>query len=256
MQDNGVWYGVGLTERGLVRPTNQDALLVDNSLGIWIVADGMGGHAGGEVASRLAVESVASHLQAESARRIQEGVTPHTHEASVRDAIRNADHAILSHAKTEPGLKGMGTTIVLLRISSEQEPRATIAHVGDSRAYRFSQGSLTLLTQDHSLVEDYVRCGRLTPAQASKHPLRHVITRALGIEGSSEPDISVYSLAPADLVLLCTDGLTKMLDDARIAATLRASGGSPEAACRALVDAAITRGGEDNVTVLICAAPI
>ncbi len=254
MTGNGAWHGVGLTDRGLVRPSNQDTFTVSNHLGLWVLADGMGGQAGGEVASGLAVESVITHVQA-TAGDTAAGPTGHDgDELLVRRAIETAQQAVLAHAQARPALTGMGTTIVVLRISSDPSPRATLAHVGDSRAYRFRTGTLTLLTRDHSLVEEYIRQGRMSSQEAFTHPLRHVLTRAIGIEGAAEPDVSVHVLQPDDVLLLCTDGLTKMLNDEQIATTLHNAGRSPDTACRALVDEAIRCGGNDNVTVVICTA--
>lgn len=254
MAGNRAWHGVGLTDRGLVRQSNQDTFAVMNHLGLWVVADGMGGHAGGEVASRLAVESVMNHIQAVAGETTARPPEDAEDESLVRQAIETAQQAVLNHARAHPALTGMGTTIVVLRISSGPTPRATLAHVGDSRAYRRRAGTLTLLTRDHSLVEEYIRQGLMSSQEAFTHPLRHVLTRAIGIEGAAEPDISTQALQPDDVLLLCTDGLTKMMTDEQIATTLHSAGTSPEPACRALVGEAIRFGGNDNVTVVVCTA--
>jgi len=248
------WRGAGLTDIGRVRASNQDGFAVLNDVGLWIVADGMGGHAGGDVASRLAVESITEqvrrHAGTDSLSQARQAWT----ETQLRQLIEAAHHTIRNNAFEHPHLGGMGTTVVVLSIPSGSIPRLSLAHVGDSRAYLLRAGTLFQLTQDHSLVEEHVRSGRLSRQDAATHPLRHVLTRALGIEDAVEPDSSTHQLQPDDLILLCTDGLTKMLDDGRIADTLLYTGRSPEAACLALVEEANRRGGEDNVTVVVCAA--
>lgn len=247
------WRGVGLTDRGLVRATNQDAYAVENTLGLWVVADGMGGHAGGDVASRLAVETVVRHVS-ERTRPSRSQRAGGDDDELLRGAIAAAQGAILDQARRQRALAGMGTTCVVLRIADGAGLRATLAHVGDSRAYRWRGDRLTPLTRDHGLVEDYVSRGLLTPAQALTHPMRHVLTRALGIEDAWEPDLGAHELHVGDLLLLCTDGLTKMVADERIGEILRRQGSSPERSCEALVQEALRRGGEDNVTVLVCTA--
>ncbi len=225
--------------------------------GLWMVADGMGGHAGGDIASQLAVDSVVRRLQSlpeELTREAQEPEQQPSGERLIREALAGAHEDILDHARRHPHLTGMGTTFVLLWISTDPHPVATIAHVGDSRAYSLRGDTLTLLTRDHSWVEEQVRRGLLSPEQAEAHPSRHVLTRALGIEGSAEAEVTAHPLQPNDVILLCTDGLTKMLDDTRIGVTLGAARHSPELASRSLVDEALRLGGEDNVTVVVCAA--
>jgi protein phosphatase len=146
----------------------------------------------------------------------------------------------------------MGTTIVVVRVVLSPTLHATVAHVGDSRVYLLRDGSLSQLTQDHSLIEEYVRRGLIQREMAFRHPLRHVLSRALGLERAAEPDIAVHPLRPHDRLLLCTDGLTKMMDDQQIEAVLTAGERSLEASCEALVDEALRLGGEDNVTVILC----
>ena len=247
------WRGAGLTDIGRVRPSNQDAFAVLNDVGLWIVADGMGGHVGGDVASRSAVESITEQVR----RHADTGSLSQTGQARTEtllcQLIEAAHHTIRNNAFEHPHLSGMGTTVVLLGIPSGSIPRLSLAHVGDSRAYLLRAHTLIQLTQDHSLVEEHVRSGLLSPQDAATHPLRHVLTRALGIGETIEPDTSTRTLQPDDLILLCTDGLTKMLDDGQIADTLLHAGRSPEAACLALVEEANRRGGEDNVTVVVCA---
>lgn len=216
---------------------------------LWVVADGMGGHAGGEVASRLAVEAVVAQVRNGTGT----GEAPTSDERLLREAMAAAQRAILDDARKHPELTGMGTTCVALRITSAPRPRATIAHVGDSRAYRLRGNRLEQLTQDHSLIDDYVRRGLISAAQAFTHPLRHVLSRALGSD-TCEADAGVHELEDSDLLLLCTDGLTKMVKDERIADVLLRERATPDQACRALVQEALRQGGADNVTVIICTA--
>jgi serine/threonine protein phosphatase PrpC len=244
------WIGVGRSEIGLVRTVNQDAFAVLNEVSVWAVADGMGGHVGGEVAAQTAIATIQTEAGT-SSNLLHSG---HTSPADVlTDLITRAHEAILSRARSKSKLKGMGTTIVLLAIVSAPVPIAYLAHVGDSRAYRFRSGTLTLLTKDHSLIEKYLERGILTAETAKTHPERHVLTRALGVGSTVNPTITAFPILPGDLVLLCSDGLTKMLEDEDIQTVFAAGELDPAQVCNRLVTAALDRGGEDNVTVLVVA---
>jgi protein phosphatase len=248
------WHGAGLTDAGQVRPSNQDAYAVVNDLQLWIVADGMGGHPGGDVASRSAVDALAASIRAEARLRKkpeQGAIAPEQCETEFRGAIADSNQALRDLALQSPDLAGMGTTVVALRIACGQVAYATVAHVGDSRAYLLRGRTLTPVTRDHSLVEDYVKVGLLSPDEALIHPLRHVLTRALGTDPQVEADICTFELEPSDRFLLCSDGLTKMLDDAQILEVLLGADRSQELACRALIQAANDRGGVDNTTVVV-----
>ena len=225
------------TDVGLIRKKNEDAAWYDEKRGIYAIADGMGGHLAGEVASSMAMDAVrtlaASHRTA--------GIR------ALEDMVRDAHEAIAAHAAAHSECAGMGTTLsVLWRGGSF----AYIAHVGDSRIYRLREGSLERITQDHSLVEELVRAGVITDEEARTHPRRNVITRALGTQGDNEPDILVTDIRRGDVFLLCTDGLNSMVDDAAIEKTLRDN--DPEHAADSLIEQALAAGGQDNVTVLIC----
>ena len=243
-----MWRGTGITHAGRVRQTNQDAFAVEDRLRLWVVADGMGGRAGGDIASQVAVKTIVGCFQpsAENAEQTIEAAS-----TALRRAIEAGDMAIRTETDAHPDLKGMGTTIVALVLSQASQEKAIVAHVGDSRAYLLRAKRLTPLTEDHSLVEDYLRQGLISRADALIHPQRHIVTRALGIEGQAEPESSVHLIERDDIFLLCTDGLTKMLEDDEILETILASGKSAEAACSSLVTAANERGGSDNITVLI-----
>ncbi len=246
------WVGIGRSDVGLARTSNQDALLALDHLGLWAVADGMGGHVGGEIAAQTAIAAVKARADV-FAGPVQQGQS--RPEAFLTDLILQAQDAILGRAKLESKLKGMGTTIVMLLISSIPSPTAYVAHVGDSRAYRFRSGTLTPLTRDHTLIERYLERGLLTPAAARTHPERHVLTRALGMPSPARPDVASFPLEQTDLLLLCSDGLTKMLEDRDIEQSLAAAKGDPIRACDSLIAGALARGGEDNVTVVVIAHP-
>ncbi|OQW62662.1 MAG: hypothetical protein A4S17_01355 [Proteobacteria bacterium HN_bin10] len=212
----------------------------------------MGGHAGGEVASRLTVAA----WEAE-AGTIADGRSA-THEELARRlnaATVQAHQAVRQEAARTPALAGMGTTLVALHIvpagNPYGPPYAAVAHVGDSRAYLARAGGIHALTRDHSWVEEQLAKGLLSTQEALAHPYRHVLTRAIGIDEQSTPDIGIVSLEPRDRLLLCTDGLTKMLSDDEIAGILAASPQRGEQVCSALVQAALDRGGVDNVTVIL-----
>ena len=220
---------------GRQRPANEDNLYARAPL--FAVADGMGGAQAGEVASGIAVEALGS------------GVPDGSEAAEERLArlLRDANERIHELSRTDEKRAGMGTTMTAVLVG---EADITIAHVGDSRAYRMREGQLDRLTDDHSLVEELVRQGKLTPQQASEHPQRSVITRALGPERRVEVDTQTYGARGGDLFLLCSDGLTTMVDEDLIAATLRDATALRDAG-RALIDAANDAGGRDNITVVL-----
>jgi protein phosphatase len=222
------------TDTGRQRNANEDSLFTRPPL--FVVADGMGGAQAGEVASKAAAESFDRELPQAPPERILE------------ETIEAANRTIHGLARKDPGLAGMGTTTTAVIVDLEAEEVA-IGHVGDSRAYRFRSGKLEQLTRDHSLVEEMRRKGQLTDAQAEDHPQRSIITRALGPEPEVKVDVQTVPAQPGDVFLICSDGLTTMLDDDHIARLLgRAS--SMEAAVRALVDEANRAGGRDNITVV------
>ena len=226
------------TDIGKLRKQNEDAAWFDEARAVFAVADGMGGHLAGEVASRMAIEAVQ--------RMARENERPGI--AALREAVACAHETILTHAQDHIECAGMGTTLSVLWLG---ENYAYIAHVGDSRIYRLREGSLTQITQDHSLVEELVRAGLITREQARTHPRRSIITRALGTHGENEPDLLVTDVQDGDVFLLCTDGLTGMVPDDEIERTLRDCG--IEAAADRLLALALDAGGRDNVTLILCA---
>ncbi|MCP9472068.1 MAG: protein phosphatase 2C domain-containing protein [Nitrospira sp.] len=243
------WIGTGRSEVGLVRSSNQDAYLLLDRLGLWAVADGMGGHVGGDVAAETAITTIKAHaLKAADVIRTEQQDAP---SAFLADLIQHAHEAILERARLDSSLKGMGTTIVLLFIRPQPTPIAHVAHLGDSRAYLFRSGVLTPLTRDHTLIEKYLERGILTPKTARTHPERHVLTQALGVSSSVKPSFSSCPLEQNDLLLLCSDGLTKMLDDEQIRDICWKAHSDPIKTCDSLIAASLDRGGTDNVTVLV-----
>ena len=222
------------TDTGRQRNANEDSLFTRPP--VYVVADGMGGAQAGEVASKAAAESFDKELPEQPPERV------------LRETIEAANRTIHALARKDPGLAGMGTTITAAIVDPSAEEVA-IGHVGDSRAYRLRGGKLERLTRDHSLVEEMRRKGQLTEAQAEDHPQRSIITRALGPEPEVEVDLQTVPVQAGDVFLICSDGLTTMLDDEHIARLLtRAS--SLDAAVRALVDEANRAGGRDNITVV------
>jgi protein phosphatase len=228
----------GVTDAGKVRKNNEDSLLVGEGRDetLFVVADGIGGFEAGEVASSIAVDVL---KDVESSQ-------------SLEDAIREANRRILVAARGDERLSNMGTTVVAVRFGgTEEEPLAEVSHVGDSRVYLFRDGALRPLTEDHSLVAELVRSGDLTRAQASEHPQKNLITRALGAEDDIEVDTTVLPIKLDDRLILCSDGLTDMLPEPRMLELLASSPEGPERAARALVQAALDAGGLDNVTVVV-----
>jgi protein phosphatase len=211
-----------------------------------MVADGMGGRAGGDVASRIAIDTLTAKLASNG----RSDVSNDERIMAVQRAIRTSNQAIRDEAVKRQELIGMGTTIVIGAIAHDTAGMI-VAHVGDSRAYLLRHGALSRLTRDHSLVEEALAQGELSEEQALEHPLRHMLTRAVGAEPDVDPDVSVTALHPHDLILMCTDGLTKMLSDDDILAILSRARASSEATCAALVTEANRRGGDDNVSVII-----
>jgi len=248
MTQSQQWTGVGRTETGHVRRSNQDALALLNDCSVWIVADGMGGHPAGDVAAQTAV-AVATQRVRERAASLREH--PSAAAEFVADLVTSANRRIHDLILAKPSLKGMGTTFVALAITPAPMPVAHIAHLGDSRAYLYRSGQLTQLTRDHTLVQKFVQRGLIDAATALTHPDRHILTEGLGMDIDMKPELTSTPVTPHDLIVLCSDGLTKMLEDAAIASVLFQANGDPYQACHDLIEQALSRGGEDNVTVVV-----
>jgi protein phosphatase len=274
MSANHLIYAM-LTHRGRVRQGNEDTCAAAPEAGAYVVCDGMGGAAAGEIASNLAADTFLAHLTVVSPGREQPAAKPQTR---LNAAIQAANNAVYQHSRQSPKLAGMGTTLVALlhtpilngaggtgrSAHNHTNSRATdpptlwLGHVGDSRCYRWRRGLLEQLTSDHSLVEEQVRAGQITAAQAALSPMRNLITRAVGSQATVEVEIQSHRPQPNDLYLLASDGLTHEVSDVEIAEILDAIGvprttAELTTACEELITAANRNGGTDNITVLLVA---
>jgi protein phosphatase len=242
----------GLTHVGKQRQHNEDAYLVADEAKLYLVADGMGGHAAGEIASRIAVDSISEFIVH---TKEDDGTWPHAYDEQFKRstnrlmaAVRLANTRVLEAMRKDARLRGMGTTVVACLADDDT---MSVAHVGDSRAYLVRDGRLSRLTNDHSWVFEQVQAGMLTEEEAEKHPLRNVITRALGGALQVSPDASEVASKPGDVYLLCSDGLTGMLPEEEILRVVNENSDDLERACQELIDRANERGGLDNVTAIL-----
>ncbi len=246
------WLGTGLTDVGRVRRINQDAFSLENDLQLWVLADGMGGHAGGEIASQIAVQIIPDYFKTQQGGKTSNPFPSARLETILIEALETANQRILEHASQNPDCKGMGTTIVAVAMTSTaDQSQAVIAHTGDSRAYVLRNKELFLWTRDHTLMEERLALNLITSEQVRTHPLRHVLTKALGIDLQAHPTVQTYSLEPTDLLLLCSDGLTKMLTDLEIQTLMLTQTSNIEQIKHTLVETANRLGGEDNTTVVL-----
>lgn len=241
----------GMSHIGKVRKRNEDRFLVNDELGLYTVADGMGGHAGGEEASRIAVETVEQVIS--RLMNNPSATLPYSYEERVSPAarglkysIRLASEKIYREAKQSPEYQGMGTTVTALWLADKE---AHIAHVGDCRGYLLRDGKIEQLTEDHSWVQQQVNAGNISAEEARKHELRNVITRSVGFEEDVEIDTYSKDLKLGDIHLLCSDGLFNLVSEVELNEITLSS--TPDKACRQMVDLANNRGGTDNITVVI-----
>ncbi|KJU82749.1 serine/threonine protein phosphatase [Candidatus Magnetobacterium bavaricum] len=235
----------GLTDKGRIRKRNEDNWSVDPEKGVYIVSDGMGGHAAGDLASKLVVEMLPLLLN----KRMKDITTLNSPKATeqLNVALTELNEQVRSISKSKPGLSGMGATVVLLLV---REMTALLAHMGDSRAYLLRNGKFKQLTMDHSVIQVLINSGEIKPEEASNHPARGKITRCIGMTGEALPETMLLDLKPRDRILLCSDGLTGMLTDKMIMDIISEYRDS-KAACQALIDSANNAGGMDNITVVM-----
>jgi serine/threonine protein phosphatase PrpC len=238
---------------GRKRKGNEDALSLNREQGLFVVADGMGGHAAGEVASRVAVDAIEEFVTVTGGN--DEITWPYGLDDSIsydgnrlKTAIRHANHRVIETMRQSSEYEGMATTVAAVLVDGDM---AHLAHVGDSRIYLWSQAELRQLTIDHSWVNEQIQNGIISPEQARSHPLRNVVTRALGGRSELVVDVQSRRVRPGEILLLCSDGLTTMVPDVEIARILAAADGDVARAAQGLVDEANERGGEDNITVLL-----
>lgn len=231
---------------GKVRQVNEDQAwsgILSSGLTVAIVADGMGGHRAGDVASALAVDSLVQSLQAwGEASSLSDGAT------SLRDMIRTANKVVYETASLNEQYHNMGTTVVTALLDGST---GLIGHIGDSRAYRLRNGQLEQLTEDHTLVNELTKSGQLSPEEAAHHPRRNVLTRALGTDREVEVDVRAIDWQAGDMLLLCSDGLSGLVEPALVQATLDNPSTNMEQQAQTLIDLALAAGGDDNITVVL-----
>jgi len=239
-----------LSDVGRVRVSNEDFYSADDDQGFFIIADGMGGHAAGEVASKLAVEIVGEAIRAMLDRGGQAFQSSGELKTSFDSFLQEANDQILKKGYDNLGLLGMGTTLTFFLL---RDGRYYIGHIGDSRAYRIRDNQIAQITEDHSYVGELVRQGIITKDEARVHPHKNIITRSLGTKSEAEMAFYEGEANPGDMYLLCTDGLTTEVEDSKIVEIITNSGSDPDSAVRNLIAAANEAGGRDNTTVvLVC----
>lgn len=237
---------IAQTDTGRVRDNNEDAVAFDEATRLCVLADGMGGYNAGEVASTMAADLILEDLSRWLARPAQAAVALDIR-AAIDDAVDGANQAILEASLANPDWAGMGTTLV---VGVFQENRLLLAHIGDSRCYRLRRGRLRQLTKDHTLLQEQLDAGLLTPKQAKTSPHRNLLTRALGVEPTMHAELTEQEVQPGDVYLMCSDGLTDMVGGAEIAKLLGLKIPLEQRAQR-LIQAANAYGGRDNITVLL-----
>ena len=232
---------------GKIKFLNEDLGFIDEHLGLFMLADGLGGHLGGEIASTLAVDTIVNRLTSTLSLNMIANSKSSVSSILV-EAIENANNIIYCKGLADPKLKGMGTTIV---IAFTQDNLLHIAHAGDSRAYLFQKGKLRRITQDHTLVAELVSAGEIDEKQARQHYLRTFLSSYLGRDKSIKVDLQTLSWRSKDILLLCSDGLTDMVEEGKIAKTLGNLSGDLNQASEELIKVAIEKGGKDNITVIL-----
>lgn len=240
----------GITDPGMVRDHNEDCYLIVPKKGLAILADGMGGHLAGEVASSLAVNVISRYLmdnlaQARKLRRNADGISAEAR--TVLKAVELANGTIYETSRGRQEFSGMGTTVV---VAAFRASKLYVAHVGDSRLYRLRENTLSRLTEDHSMVQELLRQGLITPEEARTSSTRNLVTRALGVDATVRPDVQEYSVQTGDVYLLCSDGLNDVLTDGDIQRMLIDYGANLEETIQKMVMVVNAKGGPDNVSVV------
>ena len=243
----------GMTDTGIVRSKNEDAIGYDSALGLVVLADGMGGHRGGEIASSLTVDTVINLLQ-QNLPQITPGEVDEASGFSkesicIQDAVVAANEMIYKTAQANPEHKGMGTTIVVLQFYNNS---FSLAHIGDSRCYRLRNDKLEQITKDHSLLQELIDRGFYTPEEARNSMNKNLVTRALGIDPVVVPDIQEDIVLKNDIYLLCSDGLTDLVEDEDIYLTIKQFSANLEEGAKQLITKANQNGGKDNISVMLC----
>jgi protein phosphatase len=232
-----------MSDVGRVRERNEDLALVNSKRGIYLLADGMGGHPDGNLAAKIAVETAMKYLTAKKMPG-----RPRDRGDKLANAIRQANEAILSHSQAPEGTAGMGTTLACVWLGKRW---VHVAHVGDSRVYRIRDGESERLTRDHTVVQALVDRGDLDAGAPEVLQLGHILTQAVGLDPGIEPEVHKLPTRPGDIYLMCSDGLSDLVPDAAIAAIIGAAGDDLDAAVNALIATALSAGGHDNVTVVL-----
>ncbi|WP_026075954.1 Stp1/IreP family PP2C-type Ser/Thr phosphatase [Noviherbaspirillum massiliense] len=241
------------TDTGLVRSQNEDAIALSPEYGFAILADGMGGYNAGEVASNIATTVFKESMEAGLSKRPNKNTDllrsrSRLHQQLIVDAIQQANLAIVEAAHAQPRYRGMGTTLVAALF---HQNKVTIAHVGDSRAYRFRKGELTQITRDHSLVQEQIDAGQISPEMARFSSHRNLVTRAVGVNPKLDVEVHDHEVEEGDIYLLCSDGLSDMISDQGIHDTIVGFGPSLKTICATLVRMANENGGRDNISVVL-----
>jgi serine/threonine protein phosphatase PrpC len=237
----------GKTDKGLVRSNNEDNFYLDEKLGLLVVADGMGGHASGETASKLTVNVVRDYFHGTYKKIVNYDHAYSEATNRLNSAIRLANQAVYEAAQSSPKLKGMGTTVAAVLLTGN---RLSIAHIGDSRVYLIRAGHVNQLTDDHSIVNEQVKRELITKEEAAHSEIKNILTKALGIRAEVEADLDELTVFGDDILFLCTDGLSNMVEEDDFLDIISMEG-NPAAACEALVKAANKNGGKDNITVIV-----
>ena len=242
-----------ISDVGRKRSANEDSYCADSELNLFVVADGMGGHAAGEVASKVAVESIQDFIKNTS--NDKDITWPYEFDETLsmagnrlKSAIQTAHAKVLEVTSQKKEFQGMATTVVSILV---EDGKAQVAHVGDSRAYMVRAGKLIQLTSDHSWVNEQLRTGAITSQQARNHPYRNIVTRALGGPNPVDVDVTEEPMQEGDVILLCSDGLNTMITDEQILEIISRSPENLEQACQELINTANQNGGEDNVTAIL-----